>query len=91
MKTISLGKARNLRKERNADLIQRMRNGDQLSSFNSYSSWFPPRPIIEKDRRSVERLYGTEPMKIRHVSVVNDQARADQQRRSDDVHPLRLA
>ena len=57
-----------LRKERNADVIRRMQSGDQLSSFNSYSSWFPPRPIIEKDSKAVKALYGTAPKPLKNVT-----------------------
>ena len=56
-----------LREERNADVIRRMKGGDQLSSFNSYSSWFPPRPIIEKDKKAVKSLYGSEPKAFKNV------------------------
>ena len=65
----SNGKQKNLRKERNSDVIRRMKNGDQLSSFNSYSSWFPPRPIIEKDAQAVKELYGKEPRQIKDLTV----------------------
>lgn len=75
MKIMSLKKAENMRKERNSDVIRRMRNGDQLSSFNSYSSWFPPRPVIEKDAGAVRRLYGGEPLAADKVSQVGDEHR----------------
>jgi hypothetical protein len=78
-------KEKNLRKERNSDVIRRMKNGDQLSSFNSYSSWFPPRPIIEKDAKAVKELYGKEPKPIKEVRV-------DTQKNSQPAsRPLRLA
>lgn len=47
-----------LRDERNAELLRRMRNGESMTSFSSASSWFPPRPVIEKDAKEVARLYG---------------------------------
>lgn len=50
-------KARELRKRRNLELIRRMRDGDPLRSYDSQSSWFPPRPIIEKDRKALAKLY----------------------------------
>ena len=68
MTKTSFTKVQTLRKDRNADVIRRMKGGDQLSSFNSYSSWFPPRPIIEKDARAVEDLYGTQPRAFKNVS-----------------------
>ena len=49
------------RREHNRDLIRRMRNGEPLTSFDSQSSWFPPRPTIEKDNDAIAKLYGGEP------------------------------
>lgn len=68
MTKTTLGKVQGLRKDRNSDVIRRMKNGDQLSSFNSYSSWFPPRPIIEKDSAAVKDLYGQAPRTLRNVN-----------------------
>jgi len=45
------------RKERNKDLIKRMKKGETLSSFSSESSWFPPRPTIQKDKKAMDKLY----------------------------------
>jgi hypothetical protein len=44
--------------DRNNELIHRMRAGEVLTSFDSKSSWYPPRPIIEKDVHEIARLYG---------------------------------
>ena len=49
--------ARDLRKQHNSDLIRRMRNGESLNAIDSKASWFPPRPVIEKDRSEMARLY----------------------------------
>jgi hypothetical protein len=48
------------RKASNDDLIRRMRAGEKLSSFNAHSSWFPPRPLIQKDSESIKRLFEPE-------------------------------
>ena len=58
MKRVSELRIRSLRRERNTELVQRMRQGEQLSSFNSFASWYPPRPIIQKDCGAIEQLYG---------------------------------
>lgn len=71
MTKTSFNKVQGLRKDRNSDVIRRMKGGDQLSSFNSYSSWFPPRPIIEKDSGAVQDLYGTQPRALKNVNVVD--------------------
>lgn len=47
-----------IRREQNSDLIRRMRNGESLTSYDSSASWFPPRPVVEKDKEAIARLYG---------------------------------
>jgi hypothetical protein len=51
-----------LRVDRNRELIRRMNAGENLNSFSSASSWFPPRPIIEKDPKALAQLYGSDRM-----------------------------
>lgn len=63
MKLISFTKIKSLRKARNQEILRRLDNGESLSSFNSYASWFPPRPIMEKDTQAIQELYGTKPNK----------------------------
>lgn len=48
------------RKLVNDDIIKRLRAGESLTSFTPYSSWFPPRPIIQKDPKALASLYGKE-------------------------------
>jgi hypothetical protein len=45
------------RKSHNEDLIRRMKAGDALQ-YNATSTWFPPRPLIKKDKKIVKQLYG---------------------------------
>lgn len=45
------------RKRHNQELIRRMRNGDNLKSFDNYASWYPPRPILKKDSKAIDFLY----------------------------------
>lgn len=47
-----------LRKERNQELVRKMRAGESLSNFDSQSSWFPERPKIEKNLEAIQKLYG---------------------------------
>ena len=85
MKKVTEIKSRSLRKERNADLLRRMRNGDQLASFNSYASWFPPRPIIQKDIHALQELYGND------VVAMNASQADGREAGGSDMMPLRLA
>jgi hypothetical protein len=45
------------RKRHNEQLIRRMKSGEALWSYDSKASWFPPRPMIEKDPEAIKRLY----------------------------------
>ncbi len=47
----------------NDQLIDRMRRGDSLWAFDSQSSWFPPRPLIKKDTKLMNKLYQNNPVK----------------------------
>ena len=59
MSIFTFDRSRNLRKERNEDILDRLKKGDALSSFDSYASWYPPRPIIKKDSKALGKLYGS--------------------------------
>lgn len=48
-----------LRSDRNRNLIQRMKDGEELNQFDAQASWFPPRPIIKKDKNAISKLYGS--------------------------------
>jgi len=71
MKKVTGLRSQNLRQDRNTELVRRMRTGEQLTSFNSYSSWFPPRPIIEKDEGAIRKLYGKAATALQSQSVTN--------------------
>lgn len=86
MRKITEIRSKSLRKERNNELVRRMRGGEQLSSFNSFSSWFPPRPTIEKDSGALEKLYGASVTPLNQLSNVNSEAMTH-----ESVCPLRLA
>ncbi len=47
------------RLDHNREIIDRMNSGEPLWAFDSKSSWFPPRPTIEKDPKAIGQLYGT--------------------------------
>ena len=48
------------RKERNRDLIERMRRGEKLSYQDASETWLPKRPLVEKDTEAMSRLYKTD-------------------------------
>ena len=52
-----MNKAEEKRKKANDDILKRMKNGDPLTSFSSHFSWFPPRPIVKKDKKAIAILY----------------------------------
>ena len=50
---------REIRLEHNRELLNRMKADETLQSHDSSASWYPPRPVIEKSRDEVKRLYGS--------------------------------
>jgi hypothetical protein len=53
-----------IRKERNLEILRKMKAGESLSSFDTLSSWFPSRPKIEKDPNALKVLYGSPESKL---------------------------
>ena len=50
-----------IRKDRNKDLVERLKAGDPLNSpMDHVDTWWPPRPIIEKDVKEIKRVYRIE-------------------------------
>ncbi len=86
MRKVTERRSKSLRKERNSEVVRRMRNGEQLSSFNSQSSWFPPRPVIEKDPSALEKLYGDSVMPLNKLLKQGLEVAG-----KDSSRPLRLA
>lgn len=52
-----LKRLKDLQKKHNREVIKRMRDGDPLKKYDNASSWFPPRPVIEKDPIAIKKLY----------------------------------
>jgi hypothetical protein len=47
------------REQRNKELIKRMSDPeDCMTQFSKEQSWYPERPIIEKDESGMRKLYG---------------------------------
>jgi len=46
------------RKKHNDDLLRRFKKGENILNYNSSDTWFPPRPVIKKDKDLVKKLYG---------------------------------
>lgn len=74
-----------LRKSRNADVLKRMKEGESLNSFDSNSSWFPPRPMVEKDPDAVKKLYGKG---TKVLSSQKDEGKSKKLKNSDEVTQL---
>ena len=45
------------RKEMNANILKRLKAGDALQEPANLT-WFPPRPVIQKNKDAVKALYG---------------------------------
>ena len=46
------------RKKRNKEILKKFFAGESLCLIPASMTWFPPRPIIKKDKKEIERLYG---------------------------------
>lgn len=49
------------RKQRNAELIRKMKAGESLASIDLQQSWFPNRPVLPKDKDAINKLYEKDP------------------------------
>ncbi len=58
MKLLKLEQKEQKRRLHNKDVLMRMKKGEPFSRFDSYTSWFPPRPIVKKDQSGMRKLYG---------------------------------
>jgi hypothetical protein len=45
------------RKKRNDELLLRVKNGESTVLIDATATWWPPREIIKKDKKEMERLY----------------------------------
>ena len=46
------------RKSKNKDLLERMKNGENLALIDGAATWWPPGKIIEKDKVAIKAIYG---------------------------------
>jgi len=64
------------RKKMNEDIIKRLKAGDPLQD-TSDKTWFPPRPVIQKDQDQVKKLYGNDIkiVGVNKLEVVKDDSK----------------
>ena len=79
-------KREEMRKKHNKEIIQKMRDGDPLTNFDSMSSWFPPRPTIEKDKDLMDQLYAGKPTPTTAKKKQADQADTQQNETTKEVN-----
>ena len=53
-------KSDDMRKKENARVLLLMKQGHGLSKMPVEATWYPDRPIIEKDKEAIKRLYKLE-------------------------------
>lgn len=44
------------RKERNRELVERMRSGESLALIDRQATWWPRHAFIKKDKEAIEKL-----------------------------------
>jgi hypothetical protein len=77
-----------LRKERNQEILRKMRAGESLTSFDSQASWFPERPKIEKNLEAIQKLYGSSKEKAGFSSAKEPNLKASVGQETAAVIPL---
>ena len=45
------------REKHNEDILERMKSGESLQRYSAQDSWYPPRPVIKKDRNAISMIY----------------------------------
>ena len=73
-------KLRHNRMLHNVEVLKKMREGKSLIKYDTFLSWYPPRPIIKKDPNAINILYKdqtnistlstTLPLKVRHLTII---------------------
>ena len=63
----------------NARILEKMQRGESLVTVPTQATWFPPRPIIEKSKKDIERLYNisASPHTLSLVTGENDDTSTD--------------
>ena len=56
-KTLFL-KGENQRKSHNKNILRKMKQGEALATINTMMSWYPPRPVLKKNKHALRKLYG---------------------------------
>jgi len=72
------------RKKINEDIIKRLKAGEPLQD-TSDKTWFPPRPVVQKDQELVKKLYGND-IKIIGVNKL-EVVKNDSKEASDENRP----
>lgn len=49
---------RQIRAAENKDLVKRYKNGEVHAVIDAEALFWPPRPVIQKDKEAIKKLYG---------------------------------
>lgn len=60
MNVLDLNEQALRRRLHNRKILKKMEKGENLNVFSPQSSWFPPRPVIKKNKKAVNELYKNE-------------------------------
>jgi len=61
------------RKDLNENILRRLKAGEALQE-PSFLTWYPPRPIIQKDKDAIKNLYGDAKVvgEASHLKTISD-------------------
>ncbi len=58
------------RKKANKSILERFMRGETLATIPQEATWYPPRPVITKDKESIKKIYGVD-IKEKKLSIVD--------------------
>lgn len=81
--TFDKAKEEEKRKKMNEDILKRLKAGENLQD-SAAKTWYPPRPIIQKDPDKIKKLYGEDAKIIgQTLKAVPDEEEGDSNGRKD--------
>ncbi len=67
-----MGDEEKRRKQANNHVLAMFKRGESLSAIPPSATWFPPRPIIAKNKEALEIIFSDSKRKIPKLQVVTD-------------------
>lgn len=60
-------------KKSNASILRRLQRGESLANVPPEATWFPPRPLLSKNKEDIEKLYGIKKEKVPPLCIIQQE------------------